>query len=136
MVTWKTDWPWGWWFYLAGSSIYHNNCDNSKHLEFSLKTCFSTTKLKPLKSTHKFGIESNQSTNGKVSWDIARSLHFVGFSILWRCIVIFSLNDCFWFISERAVLYSQVILWFVNSFSCGPVQVHYKNTSLPLMTFY
>ena len=47
----------------------------------------------------KFGIETNQSKNGKVSWDVCKTLHFVRFFILLRTIL--CNLQCFWFIWEK-----------------------------------
>ena len=50
------------------------------------------------------------------------------------CIVVFSLMFLVYIRKNCPLFSSKVVIG--NSLSSGPVQVHYKNTSLPLMTFY
>ena len=58
-----------------------------------------TTKTKLLKSVQKVGLKINQSTNGKVFWEVCNTLHLVEFSILLRPIA--HIHQCYWFIWEK-----------------------------------
>jgi len=99
---------------LLGIQSLTANCHDYKSSSKILSLCDNVTET--VEKRTKFRIETNQSTNGKVSWEVHNTSHFVGFSILLRTVIGF-------FEEKIAILCSQITFWLVNSFSGGLVWV-------------